>query len=167
MDKNFTVKELRNFSWNLNAKYKHFNELYRQKLNEFHQDELLEKAYKEYIKRKPNPYSDTTKTVEAKLYGIKQRMKFIQDELSMYKHEMMMWREISMKVERAYNYIINNLREKIEGFGQYTSHNRFNGDDITVHVIITGYGNSHYKHTVLINIVNEDFGELSKYQHCF
>lgn len=167
MDRNFCIKEFRNFSWNLNAKYKHFNELYRQKLIEFHQDELLEKTYKEYIKRKPNPYSDTTKSVEAKLYGIKQRMKFIQDELRMYKREMIMWRDISMKVERAYNYTINNLRDKIEGFGKYTSYKRFNGDDIIVHVIITGYANSHYKHTVLINIVNEDFGELSKYQHGF
>ena len=47
MDKNFKIKEFRNFSWELDAKYKHFNELYRQKLNEFHQDELLKKTYKD------------------------------------------------------------------------------------------------------------------------
>ena len=108
-----------------------------------------------------------TKTVEAKLRGINRRMKFIQDELRMYKREMMMWRDISMKVARALNFLNTNLKKKIEGFGEYTSYNRFKGDDVVVHTIITGYANSHTKHMVMINTVNEDLGELTEYQHLF
>ena len=155
MDSIFTLKEFRNFSWNAQEKYKHFNDLYRQKLLDFHHEELVNKAYRQYLKRQPNPVSDLTKKVEAKTRAHKNSMKFMQDEITMYKHEMAMWRDISAKVNRANDYLFNSLINKIKGFGAYQNYHRFLGDSIKIHVIITGYGCTQWRHQVMVQVVTD------------
>ena len=167
MNKKFTIKEFCNFSYNLVAKYKHFDTLYRQKLVEFHEKEIQYRAYKEYIDQRSTHCTDTVNHIKSKTYAMMCSFKFAQDELRMYKYEMMKWREISQKVWRAYSFIRANVAKQIEGFGTYNSKMRYVGDDVAVNVCITSHKGAGYKHFVLVKTIDEKFGDLSKYEQCF
>lgn len=172
MDRIFTLKSLWKFSLTANEKYKHFNEIYRQKIMDYNHDQILAASYREYLAGHSPSHSATSETIARKLRGIELREKFIQDDIRLYKHEMMRWRDISEKVARAYRYISREL-EKFKGQDPFAeccreSHPKIRDyrDCIAVNVRITSYNDS-YKHHVFIRTVDPFYGNLTNTEKLF
>ena len=97
----------------------------------------------------------------------------------MYKHEMMKWREISSRLEKAYSTLYKQIGHflNIENLGKpemFRSYgtgktilltNHYFGHGIMLHLIIVSYNYTNSKHPVLVNIIDEEFGVLTNQQN--
>jgi hypothetical protein len=168
MDNILTIKQFKAFSDGLNKKYKHFNSLYKQKISELHHNSIMLKAYMDACKHPSPAKDDFILEIKCKLWAIQGEMEFVQDEIRMYKREVMRLKDMSQRVSRAYSFVYENLSKilKDENFGKYRSYHRFEGDDIKVHVRIV---NSKFsvKHTVWVNTTDKKYGKLTRYEQAF
>ena len=166
-----TLWQLRNLVWSTKEKFLHFNTLYDNAIKEYHRNVLTLKSAKDYVKNRDSEEASGIYLMfedDIRLY--RNKLKFAQDEIRMYKHEMQKWRDISIRLERAYWDIYNKL-EKVwhvneDGqFGRWLS-KRFIGADTKLHLRITGYNTTGWHHRVMVSLLDQKFGVLTN-EHCY
>lgn len=171
MDTIITFNEFSHLVHKTSENYKHFDKMYHQKLVDFHKDELMLETYKHYLEDHKQSYNEMVVAISHKLRVIKSRMKFAQEELTMYKHEMMKWRDISHRLYTAYHKLykqIETVWHSSNGlkFGHWITvgnKTKCNGFDIKLHMRITNYTN-HGNHQIIIALLDKEFGTLTNEQ---
>ena len=166
MDTIMTLWQLRNLVWSTKQKFQHFNMLYDNAIKEYHRNVLALKSVKDYVKNHDG--EETSRMYRMFKHDIrvcKSKLAFAQDEIRMYKHEMQKWRDISIRLERAYWSTYNKLnkvwRVNEDGqFGRLVS-KRFIGADTKLHLRITWYNTTGCHHQVMVQLLDQKFGELS------
>ena len=140
-------------------KYLHFNRLYQDKLEEFHNTEHIYEIAKEYTHTHDDETSSDYVRSLKDMRKAKDKLRFSQDELTMYKHEMMKWREISSRLEKAYSTLYKQIGHflNVENIGEpemFRSYgtgktilltNHYFGHGIMLHLIIVSYNYTNSK----------------------
>lgn len=180
MDTIMTLWQLRNLVWSTKEKFKHFNMLYDNAIKEYHRNVLALKSVKDYVKNRDSEEVDRIyRMFEGDIRQYRNKLEFAQDEIRMYKHEMQKWRDISIRLERAYWDVYNKL-EKVwhvneDGqFGYWIKKYkdttcisyRFIGADIKLHLRITWYTTTGCHHQVMVSLLDKKFGVLTN-EHCY
>lgn len=166
MDTIMTLWQLRNLVWTTKEKFLHFNKLYDNAINDYHKNVLTLKSVNDYVKgRDSEEVNRIYRMFKGDIRVCKSKLAFAQDEIRMYKHEMQKWRDISIRLERAYWDVYNKL-EKVwhvneDGqFGCWLS-KRFIGADIKLHLRITWYTTTGCHHQVMVSLLDKKFGVLT------
>jgi hypothetical protein len=150
-------------------KFQHFDMLYHNAIKEYHRNILTLRSIKDYVKEHDG--EETSKIYrmsKADISRYTKKLTFAQDEIRMYKNEMHKWRDISVRLERAYWDIYNKL-EKVwhvneDGqFGRWLS-KRFIGADTKLHLRITWYNTTGWHHQVMVSLLDQKFGVLTNEQ---
>ena len=166
MDTIMTLWQLRNLVRSTKEKFLHFNTLYDNAIKDYHRNVLALKSVKDYVKnRDSEDVGRIYRMFEYDIREYKNKLEFAQDEIRMYKNEMHKWRDISTRLERAYWSTYNKLnkvwRVNEDGqFGRWLS-KRFIGADTKLHLRIAWYNTTGCHHQVMVQLLDQKFGELS------
>ena len=169
MDTIMTLWQLRKFVWSTKQKFQHFNMLYDNAIKDYHRNVLALKSVKDYVKNRDS--EEASRIYRMFEYDIRQyrnKLAFAQDEIRMYKHEMQKWRDISTKLERAYQSTYNKLNKvwhvsEDGNFGSWQG-KRLIGGDTKLRLRITGYNATGWHHQVMVSLLDKKFGVLTNEQ---
>jgi len=164
-----TLWQLRKLMWSTKQKFQHFNMLYDNAIKEYHRNVLALKSVKNYVKNRDSEEVDRIcRMFKTDIRQYRNKLKFAQDEIRMYKNEMHKWRDISTKLERAYWSTYDKLNKvwHVSEDGNFGSwHNkRFIGADTKLHVRITWYNTTGCHHQVMVSLLDPKFGVLTNEQ---
>ena len=164
-----TLWQLRKLMWSTKQKFQHFNMLYDNAIKEYHRNVLALKSVKNYVKNRDSEEVDRIcRMFKTDIRQCRNKLKFAQDEIRMYKNEMHKWRDISTKLERAYWSTYDKLNKvwHVSEDGNFGSwHNkRFIGADTKLHVRITWYNTTGCHHQVMVSLLDPKFGVLTNEQ---
>lgn len=171
MDTIMTLWQLRNLMRSTKQKFQHFNMFYYNAIKDYHRNVLALKSVKDYVKnRDSEEASRIYRMFEYDIRQYKNKLEFAQDEIRMYKNEMHKWRDISIKLERAYWDIYSKIEKawhvNEDGqFGRWSS-KRFIGADTKLHLRITWYTTTGCHHQVMVSLLDKKFGVLTN-EHCY
>ena len=169
MDTIMTLWQLRKFVWSTKQKFMHFNMLYDNAIKEYHRNVLALQSVKDYVKnRNGEEASRIYRMFEVDIIVCKSKLAFAQDEIRMYKHEMQKWRDISTRLERAYQSTYNKLNKvwhvsEDGNFGSWQG-KRLIGGDTKLRLRITGYNATGWHHQVMVSLLDKKFGVLTNEQ---
>jgi len=169
MDSIMTLWQLRKFVWSTKQKFMHFNMLYDNAIKEYHRNVLALKSAKDYVRNRDSEKgSRTYRMFEDDIRQYRNKLKFAQDEIRMYKNEMHKWRDISTRLERAYQSTYNKLNKvwhvsEDGNFGSWQG-KRLIGGDTKLRLRITGYNATGWHHQVMVSLLDKKFGVLTNEQ---
>lgn len=156
MDTILTFSDFRSLYNKSKANYKHFDRLYKTNVSEYNKLRLSLNSAKRYIKEhkgeeKNQIYQMCKKDVERH----PKELKFEQEEIQMYKREMQRWRDISMRVEKAYWGLYKEMKEIYEDFGRFVDTGKkihIKRYDTKIHLVIMGYTQTGCHHHVIVTV---------------
>lgn len=161
-----TLWQLRKLVWSTKQKFQHFNMLYDNAIKEYHRNVLALKSVKDYVKNRDRKEVDRIyRMFKGDIRQYRNKLKFAQDEIRMYKNEMHKWRDISTKLERAYWSTYDKLNKvwhvsEDGNFGSWCN-KHFIGADTKLHLRITWYNTTGCHHQVIIALLDKKFGILT------
>ena len=165
MDTIMTLWQLRKFVWSTKQKFMHFNMLYDNAIKDYHRNVLALQSVKDYVK---NRNGEEASRIYRMFEGDISKLAFAQDEIRMYKHEMQKWRDISTRLERAYQSTYNKLNKvwhvsEDGNFGSWQG-KRLIGGDTKLRLRITWYNTTGCHHQVMVSLLDQKFGVLTNEQ---
>lgn len=180
MDTTMTLWQLRMLVLSTKEKFLHFNKLYDNAIHDYHKNVLALQSVNDYVKGRDSEEVDRIyRMFTTDIRVCKSKLAFAQDEIRMYKHEMQKWRDISIRLERAYWDVYNKLEKvwHVNEDGQFGCwikeyrdatciSNRFIGADTKLHLHITGYNATGCHHQVRVSLLDKKFGVLTN-EHCY